>query len=440
MTKTQKIKWGRFSPKHKAYIKNALKSDFCCAEGAIRSGKTIDHCIIAAAYLEKCPDKIHLASGSTLPNAKLNIGDCNGFGLEHLFRGRCRWGKYKDNEALYIHTQTGEKIIIFAGGGKADSYKKILGNSYGMWIATEINEHYDSDDSRTSFIKVAMGRQVAAIQPFTLWDLNPSNPNHPIYENYIDTFKDTYIGKYLYEHFTINDNATLSDDRKKLIESKYIKGSVWHRRDILGERCVAEGLVYQEFADEPEKFIIDKVPDDLWFAIIGVDFGGNKSGDAFNCTGFTYGLKQVITLEDKWKDGKKTPEQLNKDFVEFVKMCRSKYKVMECRADSAEQTLIQGMKVALIKDHIPIDVKDAVKGEINGRIQLYNSLMAQGRYKIMKNCNHTIDALKNAVWDSTKFEDVRLDNGTSNIDSLDAQEYTTEKYTKDLLAVQMIRR
>ncbi|MFA6813769.1 MAG: hypothetical protein WCR45_11915, partial [Bacteroidaceae bacterium] len=346
----------------------------------------------------------------------------------------------KDNEALYIHTQTGEKIIIFAGGGKADSYKKILGNSYGMWIATEINEHYDSDDSRTSFIKVAMGRQVAAVQPFTLWDLNPSNPNHPIYENYIDTFKDTYIGKYLYEHFTINDNATLSDDRKKLIESKYIKGSVWHRRDILGERCVAEGLIYQEFADEPEKFIIDKAPDDLWFAIIGVDFGGNKSGDAFNCTGFTYGLKQVITLEDKWKDGKKTPEQLNKDFVEFVKMCRSKYKIMECRADSAEQTLIQGMKVALIKYHIPLDVKDAVKGEINGRIQLYNSLMAQGRYKIMKNCNHTIDALKNAVWDSTKFEDVRLDNGTSNIDSLDAQEYTTEKYTKDLLAVQMIRR
>ena len=52
-------------------------------------------------------------------------------------------------------TLTGEKIVIFAGGGKADSYKKILGNSYGLWIATEINEHYDSDDSRTSFIKVA---------------------------------------------------------------------------------------------------------------------------------------------------------------------------------------------------------------------------------------------------------------------------------------------
>jgi len=141
MTTVAAISWKPFSEKHKRYIRFALKNRMCVAEGAIRSGKTIDHCIIAAEYLEKCPDRIHLASGSTISNAKLNIGDCNGFGLEHLFRGRCRWGKYKDNEALFLNTQTGEKIVLFAGGGQANSYRKILGNSYGLWIATEINEH-----------------------------------------------------------------------------------------------------------------------------------------------------------------------------------------------------------------------------------------------------------------------------------------------------------
>lgn len=129
MQKTQTIAWKPFSKKHKRYIKNALGNKMNVAEGAIRSGKTIDHCIIAQMYLETCPDKIHLASGSTIANAKLNIGDCNGFGLEHLFRGRCRWGKYKDNEALYVQTKTGEKVVIFAGGGKADSYKRILGKT-----------------------------------------------------------------------------------------------------------------------------------------------------------------------------------------------------------------------------------------------------------------------------------------------------------------------
>lgn len=167
MSKTATIQWAPFSDKHKTYIKNALHNKLNVAEGSIRSGKTIDHCIIAAAYLETCPDKIHLASGSTQPNAKLNIGVCNGFGLEFLFRGRCHYGKYRGNECLYIHTKTGEKIVIFVGGGKADSYKKILGNSYGLWMATEINEHYDCDDSQSSFIKVAMGRQLASKAPLS---------------------------------------------------------------------------------------------------------------------------------------------------------------------------------------------------------------------------------------------------------------------------------
>ena len=247
MPKTQTIPWKPFSKKHSDYIKNALHNKMNVAEGAIRSGKTIDHCIIAAMYLEECPDKIHLASGSTIGNAKLNIGACNGFGLENLFRGRCKWGKYKDNEALYLYTQTGEKIVIFAGGAKADSYKRILGNSYGLWIATEINEHYDCDDSRSSFIKVAFGRQVAAERPLILWDLNPCNPGHSIYANYIDNYLNNYVGGYQYQHFTIADNLSISEQRKAEIESQYVKGSIWYRRDILGERCIAEGLVYSMY-------------------------------------------------------------------------------------------------------------------------------------------------------------------------------------------------
>ena len=80
MKKSQTINWKPFGIKHKNYIAKAIQSDYNVAEGAIREGKTIDHCIIASMYLETCPDKIHLASGSSAPNAKLNIGDCNGFG------------------------------------------------------------------------------------------------------------------------------------------------------------------------------------------------------------------------------------------------------------------------------------------------------------------------------------------------------------------------
>lgn len=260
MEKRQTINWQPFSQKHKHYIKHAMECKMSVAEGAIRSGKTIDNCIIAAMYLEKCPDKYHLASGSTIANAKMNIGVCNGFGLEQLFRGRCKWGKFQDNDALFIKTQTGDKVVIFAGGAKANSYQKILGNSYGLWIATEINEHFDSEDSKTSFIKVAFGRQTAAIKPMVLWDLNPSNPSARIYSDYIDRYEESYVGGYQLERFTMRDNRSISPERMREIESQYAIGSVWYRRDILGERCIAEGLIYpmyEKALGEPPEPIFD---------------------------------------------------------------------------------------------------------------------------------------------------------------------------------------
>ena len=426
MSKTATIPWGAFSSKHKAYIKAALQNRMCVAEGAIRSGKTIDHCIIAAAYLEQTPDVFHLASGSTIGNAKLNIGVCNGFGLEALFRGRCRWGKFKDNEALFIQTKTGEKVVIFVGGAKADSYKRILGNSYGLWIATEINEHYDCADSRSSFVKVASGRQIAAQRPFTLWDLNPCNPKAAIYEEYIDRYRSQGLaGGYLYEHFTIHDNATITPERIAEIESRYDPATVWYRRDILGERAVAEGLIYQQFADTPERFILDELPR-VQRAIIGVDFGGGTSAHAFCCLGHMG--NSIVVLDEYRETEALNPTKLQQDFVDFVKRCQMRWLVTDCWCDSAEQTLINGLRTAAAMYRLPLNIGNALKKPINDRIRALCILMGADRFKVFKGCKWTIDALKTAVWDAKQItEDVRLDNGSTNVDNLDALEYCYER-------------
>lgn len=442
--KTQTIKWAPFAEKHKEYIKNARFNKMSVAEGAIRSGKTIDHCIIAAMYLEKCRDKIHLATGSTIANAKLNIGVCNGFGLENIFRGRCRWGKYKDNDCLYIQTQTGEKVVIFVGGGKADSYKRILGNSYGLWIATEINEHYDEEDSRTSFIKVAFGRQAAAQDPLILWDLNPSNPHHPIYERYIDKYRaDGLLGGYQYEHFTLEDNLSISPERRAEIMSQYDPTTIWYRRDILGERCIAEGLVYQLFADNPGKFTIKGDPQ-VWLEqnqkrisifMVGVDFGGTNSASKFQATGITAD-GYVIALDEEYINHNKQsvdPERLNAVFRDFIKRVTTLYGHAIVRADSAEQILINGLRHTVEKEGLRAEVHNAKKtGIMEVRVPLENLLMVQGRLFVSERCPHLIDAFCTAIYDEKKYEDTRLDDGTSDIDSLDAFEYSIEPYAKEL--------
>ena len=425
------IPWADFSEKHKLYIHNALKNKMNVAEGAIRSGKTIDHCIIAAAYLEKCRDKIHLASGSTIGNAKLNIGVCNGFGLENLFRGRSKWGKYRDNEALFIHTQTGEKVVVFAGGGKADSYKRILGNSYGLWIATEINEHYDSEDSRTSFLKVAFGRQAAALDPLVLWDLNPCGPNNPIYTDYIDKYLDGYVGGYQYQHFTLDDNLSITEQRKAEIKSQYNPESVWYRRDILGERCVAEGLIYPLFADKPRRYAMDKdkLPD-FRYINIGVDFGGNKSAYAFVATGMTADWSPIGLRSIRIPARGVSVEQMMSQFSRFAEGIERDYGPIDyVYADNAEQAIINSM-YQQTKYH----VAGSVKGEIIDRIRTMDLLLSTDRFKYVdRECDSLVKALCDAVWDSDKLKDVRLDNGTSDIDTLDAWEYSWSAFMKQIL-------
>ena len=83
---------------------------------------------------------------------------------------------------------------------------------------------------------------------------------------------------------------------------------------------------------------------------------------------------------------------------------------------------------------MPINVGNALKKPINDRIRALCILMGAGRFYCNSTCAHTIDALKSAIWDSKKVtEDVRLDNGTTNIDSLDALEYAYEREIPTLI-------
>lgn len=431
---TRTIPWGKFSDKHKNYIKTALNYKQSVAEGAVRSGKTIDHCIIFSMYLETCEDKIHLASGSSLPNAKLNIGDCNGFGLEHIFRGRCRWGKYKSNEALFVQTKTGEKIVIFTGGGKSDSYKSILGNSYGGWIATEINEHYDCEDSRTSFIKVAMARQIASVHPFTLWDLNPSNPNADIYKNYIDKFMG--LDWYRYEHFNIFDNATMSQERIEEIQNKYDMNSVWYKRDILGERMVAEGLVFPYFANDCKPYLFkyqhlkEKMKEEgkrFSHLIIGVDFGDNGSKYSWHLTGFTNDWDYMWALDegDMAKSNAIDATKFCKAFVRFYKRCIECYGYVEwIFPDSASNTLINTLRAYFYAEGLDGSIIAPVKkNELTDRPITVDSLLVTGRLKIEEHCKNLINALSELVWDEKK--DIPKDENVNNInDDWDSFCYT----------------
>ena len=105
-------------------------------------------------------------------------------------------------------------------------------------------------------------------------------------------------------------------------------------------------------------------------------------------------------------------------------------------ADSAEQTLIAGIRSSLRKNGLGwIRVENALKTSISDRINATSILMAQGRFFYVENeCGSLVRALCTAVWNPKNLtKNERLDDGTSDIDSLDSFEYTFERYIGRLI-------
>lgn len=121
--------------------------------------------------LENHPNKLHLVAGVSSATAKLNILDCDGYGLLNYFEGRCREGKYQNRECVYVMTATGEKVILVSGGGKDGDEKYIKGNTYGMAYVTEANECHPK------FLKEVFDRTLSSTDRKIFHDLNQKNLN-----------------------------------------------------------------------------------------------------------------------------------------------------------------------------------------------------------------------------------------------------------------------
>lgn len=431
--KTLNYNW---SDKHKDYMRRTQSCAMNVAEGSIRSGKTTDNVFCFAHDLKRSKDKLHLATASTQPTAKVVIGDCDGYGLEHIFRGQCKWGKYKGNECLRIcgkDTNYQEKIVLFCGGAKADSYKKFRGMSIGLWIATEINLHHPDT------IREAMRRQINADVKRFYWDLNPESPTAQIYTEFIDTYdtksKDgTLKGGFNLATFNIFDNINLSKENLEAEISKYQPGSVWYRRDILGERCTAEGAIYTSFINNEDAHYIaaEEVPkDDIGYICIGQDFGGHKSKHTFCASGISRDRSRVYILRSEEYDAEgKSVEFVMDKLNQFCKNIQARYGFVDyVFADSAEQTIINSER-----QNLTWSIRNSVKNEIIDRIRCTDILFTSKRIKIVKEENESlIAALRSAVWDDKAPKDERLDiPGTTNICPLDAFEYSWEYYIRHL--------
>ena len=396
--------------------------DGIIADGAIRSGKTVAMSLSFVLWAMTAYNANNFAMcGKTIGSFRRNVL----FWLKLMLKSRGYKVLDKRADNLIVVTRAKVQNYFYIFGGKDERSQDLI---QGITLAGLFCDEVALMPQ--SFVNQAVAR--CSVDGAKLWfNCNPDNPHHWFKKEWIDKRNEKRI---LYLHFVMEDNLSLSERTRMRYRSRWT--GVFFKRFILGLWVAAEGVIYNEFADNAEPFLLDSEPDDIIYATIGFDFGGNGSAHAGICTGFSRSLRRVIVLEEYYRKEVISPRTLEDDVCRFIRKCQQKYRVHDAYFDSAEQVLIKGIRTAVTNLKIPVNIKNAKKTPIIGRIRLTCQLMSQRRFFVMRHCEHLIGALQSAVWDTRQVtKDVRLDDGNYNIDSLDAFEYSIEPNLNDLIEI-----
>ena len=166
---------------------------------------------------------------------------------------------------------------------------------------------------------------------------------------------------------------------------------------------------------------------------MGLDFGGNQSGHSLVATAIIGDYEKVRPIMSErlmQKDYNKPIDSSVLDGLvfDFVDKVEKKYGSIDTLYyDNAESVLGNTVSNLLMDKKPHIIVRPAKKKKIKDRIDCTVRLIGAGRFAMTEDCESLSLAMQEAVWDSKAKEDIRLDDGSSDIDSLDAFEYTIER-------------
>ena len=313
------------------------------------------------------------------------------------------------------------------GAEKISQVSKIQGSSikylYGDEAVKWSQEVFDMLKSRLD-------------QEYSIADLtgNPEQKTH-WFKEFLESNVDIYC-----QHYTIFDNNFLPKVFVDNLCNEY-EGTVLYNRYILGQWCNAEGLIYTRFANNPTNYKwIERKEDGSYdlpsgMTIIGIDYGGTKSGQAFVCIRISHDFRKVIVLGSEKHMGDIDPDDLERLQIEFAKKMMYKYNctIDYMLPDNEEVVLIRGLKRRVQELGWSTIVRGCTKEPINDRIDCGRTMISYGiLFYIEEESETFVEALSSALWDDDSKEDTRLDDFTTDIDTIDAWEYAWCRFMRQI--------
>jgi PBSX family phage terminase large subunit len=389
------------------------------ADGSIRSGKTVS---VIDSFITWSLDNF---TGETFGIAGKSIGALRQNVLKPMFeilRAKGIPFEYIKNENIIT---VGENTYKLYGAPNESAQDTLQGATLAGGMIDEVALVPES------FVDQFVGRcSVDGSKIFMT--CNPRGPYHWFKTDYIDKRNKKNI---LYLHFTMDDNPSLSDERKRFYKSMF--EGVFYKRNVLGLWVLSEGLIFDMFDEDDHT--VTEIPriTRRWYAIdqgfgnatVFLHQGIGDDGKVYTIHEYFHsGRNKELWINGVKRRGgqfQKSPADYAKDLKEFIKSTTQSLTDMVGHAPEYDRIFIDPASKGFINQCHQAGIKKIAKAvnDVNPGIDSVASLITLDHYRIHKQCVQTVKGFAMYVWDEKAQERGDEKPIKKDDDAMDANRY-----------------
>ena len=348
-------------------------------DGAIRSGKTLSMVtgffLWSMANFDGCCFGL---CGRTIGALRRNI-------VGHLSQWLADVVQIRENRSenkLVVTNREGRRNTYYLFGGQDESAYKVI---QGITLAGVLLD--EAALMPRSFVEQACAR--CSVAGSKLWfNCNPEGPEHWLYKEWICKAKEKRL---LHLHFTMDDNPGLDPGIRRRYEAMYT--GAFYRRYVLGQWCMAEGLVY-DF--QPEKHITRDIPVRGRY-YISVDYG---TRNPFSAGLWCVDGDRAVRIKEFYHSGRESSRMYtDEEYYRALTELAGDYPVETVVVDPSAASFI-----ATIRAHGKFSVRKA-KNEVLGGIHLVAGCLRAGVLQFAPGCKDAIREFSLYRWEENGESD-----------------------------------
>lgn len=245
---------------------------------------------------------------------------------------------------------------------------------------------------------------------------NPDGPAHWLKAKFLNRASELDLGSW---HFTLDDNPSLDPKYVAALKAEYV--GLWYRRFVLGEWCLAEGVVYDMW--DQERHVVDILPAmERWLAV-GIDHG---TKNPFSAILIGLGQDGCLYAASEWRHDSTMARRQMTD-AEYSAAVRG----WLAELGVTPQWIVVDPSAAGFVEQLHRDGLSPAGADnsVMDGIRTVASLLAAGRLRVHRSCTGLIQEFPGYAWDDTaaeKGEDKPIKLADHSLDALRYAVRTTE--------------